>query len=129
MAIHLYCIEVATLTENHESLIHIPRICFKFCLPYGQSYQLTRMQFLLRLAYAMTFNKSQSQTLHKVLLDITAPPFSHGQLYVALSHVRYCHMISLYVSNDQLKPCTASTTGMMPAITNIMYQDVLKYND
>jgi hypothetical protein len=32
----------------------------------------------LRLAYAMTYNKSQSQTLSKVLLDITTHPFSHG---------------------------------------------------
>jgi hypothetical protein len=51
----------------------------------AQSYQLTRLQFPLRLAYAMTYNKSQSQTLFRVLLDITLPPFSNGQLYVALS--------------------------------------------
>ena len=47
--------------EQEEHTIRIPRITFKFRLPYGQSYQLTRMQFPLRLAYAMTFNKSQSQ--------------------------------------------------------------------
>ncbi len=129
VAVHLYCIEVTTLSENHERHIRIPRICFKFRLPYGQSYQLTRMQFPLRLAYAMTINKSQSQTLHKVLLDITAPPFSHGQLYVALSRVRNCHMISLYISQDQLKPsCTTLLTRMVPAITNIVYQEVLAYN-
>ena len=128
-AIHLYCIEVTTLSENHERHIRIPRICFKFRLPYGQSYQLTRMQFPLRLAYAMTINKSQSQTLHKVLLDITAPPFSHGQLYVALSRVRNCHMISVYVSHDQLKPSTTSPTRMVPGITNIVYQEVLAYNN
>lgn len=96
VAIHLYCIEVATMTENYERLIRVPRICFKFRLPYGHSYQLTRMQFPLRLAYAMTFNKSQSQTLQKVLVDITAPPFSHGQLYVALSRVRHSDDTSLY---------------------------------
>jgi len=86
------------------------------------------MQFPLRLAYAMTFNKSQSQTLQKVLLDITQPPFSHGQLYVALSRVRDCKAISLYVSNDQLHPSPDSSTGMMPIIRNIVYQDVLGFN-
>ena len=129
VAIHLYCIEVATMTENYERLIRVLRICFKFRLPYGHSYQLTRMQFPLHLAYAMTFNKSQSQTLQKVLVDITAPPFSHGQLYVALSRVRHSDMIRLYISTDQLEPCTTSPTGLMPAITNIVYQDVLAYNN
>ncbi len=126
--IHQYCIEVVTLMEQEERTIRIPRITFKFRLPYGQSYQLTRMQFPLRLAYAMTFNKSQSQTLQKVLLDITQPPFSHGQLYVALSRVRDCKTISLYVSNDQLHPSPDSSTGMMPIIRNIVYQDVLSFN-
>jgi hypothetical protein len=31
-------------------------------MPYGKSYQLTRRQFPLHLAHAMTYNKSQSQT-------------------------------------------------------------------
>ena len=128
ISIHQYCIEVVTLMEQEERTLRIPRITFKFRLPYGQSYQLTRMQFPLRLAYAMTFNKSQSQTLQKVLLDITQPPFSHGQLYVALSRVRHCKMISLYVSNDQLHPSSDSPTGMMPIIRNIVYQDVLGFN-
>jgi hypothetical protein len=38
---------------------------FKFRMPYEKSYQLTRRQFPLRLAYAMTYNKSQSQTFSK----------------------------------------------------------------
>ena len=49
---------------------------------------MARKQYPLRLACAMTVNRSQGQTLDKVCLDLRAPPFSHGQLYVALSRVR-----------------------------------------
>ena len=128
-SIHAHIVEIITLMESPQRIIHIPRICFKFRMPYGQSYQLTRMQFPLRLAYAMTFNKSQSQTLQKVLVDITSPPFSHGQLYVALSRVRDCRQICFYASDDQLTHCTDNPARMMPAITNIVYQEVLQLNN
>ena len=82
----------------------------------------------MRLAYAMTYNKSQSQTLSKVLLDITSPPFSHGQLYVALSRVRDFNNIRFYVTEDQLIETDLSATGFMPTVDNI-YQDVLALND
>jgi hypothetical protein len=44
----------------------------------------------------------ESWTLSKVLLDITTPPFSHGQLYVALSRVRDCNNIMMYLTEKQL---------------------------
>ncbi len=76
VAIHRHCVEVLTVGDCTERNIRIPHISFKFRLPYGKSLQLTRLQFPQHLAYAMTHNKSQSQTLVKVLLDITSPPFS-----------------------------------------------------
>jgi Helicase len=39
----------------------------------------------VRLAFAMTVNKSQGQSLRHVGLDLRTPVFSHGQLYVGLS--------------------------------------------
>jgi hypothetical protein len=75
-----------TLGSDPESAT-LPRIRFKFRIPYGQSFRMTRVQFPLRLAYCMTYNKSQGQTLQRVLLDVSNPPFAHGHLYVALSRV------------------------------------------
>ncbi len=70
-AVGRYCVEVVSVGDCAGQKVRIPRIPFKFRLKFGKSFQLTRLQFPLRLAYAMTFNKSQSQTLQKVLLDIT----------------------------------------------------------
>ena len=45
----------------------------------------SRRQFPVRLAFAMTINKSQGQSVQNVGLDLRTSVFSHGQLYVALS--------------------------------------------
>jgi hypothetical protein len=126
--VHTHSVKVITMGDNEGQTVKIPRITFKFRMPYGKSYQLTRRQFPLRLAYAMTYNKSQSQTLSKVLLDLTSPPFSHGQLYVALSHVQDYNNIRFYVTEDQLMQSNISCTGFMPTVNNIVYEDALALN-
>jgi ATP-dependent exoDNAse (exonuclease V) alpha subunit len=46
---------------------------------------VNRVQFPIRLAFAMTINKSQGQSLARVGLDLRISPFAHGQLYIAFS--------------------------------------------
>jgi hypothetical protein len=62
----------------------IPRIKFIYD-NNGLPFTFARKQFPLRLAYAMTINKSQGQTFSQVGLHLTDDVFSHGQLYVAFS--------------------------------------------
>ncbi|GFT55797.1 ATP-dependent DNA helicase [Trichonephila clavipes] len=46
-----------------------------------------RLKFPILLAFAMTINKSQGQTMKICGLNLEIPCFSHGQLYVACSTV------------------------------------------
>ena len=67
-------------------LVLIPRITLspnEGRLPF----KLNRLQFPVKLAYAMTINKSQGQTLRRVGLYLPDPVFDHGQLFVAFSWV------------------------------------------
>ena len=50
-------------------------------------FEFKRLQFPIRLAFAMTINKSQGQSLKVCGLNLENPCFSHGQLYVACSRV------------------------------------------
>jgi hypothetical protein len=94
-------IRVQTMS-NPPTRASIPRIRFQFKIFNESSFEMTRIQFPLRLAYCMTYNKSQGQTLQKVLLDTVHSPFAHGHLYVALSRVTNYANIRIYCSENNL---------------------------
>jgi hypothetical protein len=48
------------------------------------------------MAFAMTINKSQSQTLNNVGVYLSSPVFYHGQLYVAISWVTSSANIKIF---------------------------------
>ena len=50
-------------------------------------FEMKRKQYPVKLAYSMTANKAQGQTLEQVGIYIAREFFSHGQLYVANSRV------------------------------------------
>ncbi|XP_036339810.1 uncharacterized protein LOC118749148 [Rhagoletis pomonella] len=62
----------------------LPRIPI---IPTDVPVEFKRVQFPIRLAFAMTINKSQGQTMSVCGLDLGTACFSHGQLYVACSRV------------------------------------------
>ncbi len=95
----------------------IPRINFVF-KPRNSPVKLLRRQFPLRLAYSLTYNKSQGQTLDKVGLDLRSDVFAHGQLYVALGRVCNRKSIRVLVSKEREVDKIATTT-------NVVYKELL----
>ncbi|XP_008189081.1 ATP-dependent DNA helicase PIF1-like [Acyrthosiphon pisum] len=77
---------------------------------------LRRLQFPVRLSFAMTINKSQGQTFDRVGLLLTSPPFTHGQLYVAFSRVRNAQSVRVGMYADD--------SGRF-VTKNIVYREVL----
>ena len=98
------------IKELHENIL----ICYKmsdpetiFALhkmslgppPEQTGYTFKRMQFPIALAFGMTINKSQGQTLENTSIYLPQPVFEHGQLYVAISRVTSPDNLKIYMEN------------------------------
>ncbi|XP_065835787.1 uncharacterized protein [Oscarella lobularis] len=88
--------------------VFVPRIPL---IPSDSTVSFKRLQFPVRLSFAMTINKSQGQTLKTVGLCLSTKCFAHGQFYVACSRVSSPN--NLYVFSES------------PKTANVVYREVL----
>jgi len=103
-------------------LVSLPRIKTRY---FDENHQMAfwRTQFPVRLAYATTINKSQGQTLKKVGLYLERPVFSHGQLYIALSRVKWKEDIKIFCDPTIDAHTGKTTTTTAHNVGNIITQN------
>jgi ATP-dependent DNA helicase PIF1 len=78
----------------------LPRIPM---IPTDMPFEFKRLQFPVRLAFAMTINKAQGQSLQVCGLNLENPCFTHGQLYVACSRVGKPSDLFVYTPDGKTK--------------------------
>jgi hypothetical protein len=109
-------LEVRLIGGDHDSeTALIPRITLTPTNTADFSFRFSRRQFPVRLAFGLTINKAQGQSVKVVGLDLRVPVFSHGQLYVALSRATSEHRIKVLLADTILTPTTK----------NVVYPEVL----
>lgn len=101
-------IEASILTgRSVGEIVLLPRIPL---IPSDHPVHFKRLQFPVKLCFALTINKAQGQTFNVVGVDLTEECFTHGQLYVAASRVSQAE--HLYVVGQE-------------ETNNIVYKEVL----
>ena len=92
---------VLTGAGSGES-VFLPRIPLITSTTFMTS-EFKRLQFPLRLAFALSINKAQGQTLSVTGINLDSPCFSHGQFYVACSRVGNPQNLYVYAPNGETK--------------------------
>ena len=115
------CIKAIILTGPKQGeIMFIPRI--KLYADKTSPIPFIRNQFPVKLAFAMTVNKAQGQTLDFMALYLPEPVFSHGQFYVACGRVGSKRNLSIYVMDGQAQGTFAGYRGIYTR--NVVYKEV-----
>jgi len=100
---HRYVLDLLLISgTNKGSRVYVPRLSLAPKSP-DLPFVLRRKQFPVKLAWGMTINKAQGQTLARVGIYLPRPVFTHGQLYVALSRACGPEFVRVLIEAGELQ--------------------------
>ncbi|XP_073139053.1 uncharacterized protein [Henckelia pumila] len=108
-----------SIGQHTGKQVFIPRIPLSPAENEEYPFQFRRKQFPVRLCFAMTINKAQSQTIPNVGVYLPHSVFSHGQLYVALSRGTSSETTKVLIRPDAIQNTDDTRTK------NVVYKEVL----
>ena len=112
-AMHDKVLECEIMVGHRKGeIVFIPRIPL-----YDRSndypWTMVRIQFPVRVCFAMTIHKGQGQSMLRVGVYVAQQMFAHGQLYVAVSRAILASGLKLFIEGNETK------------LRNIVYREIL----
>jgi ATP-dependent DNA helicase PIF1 len=104
---HLIEAEILTGSASGQ-IVYIPRISM---ITNEHPFEFKRVQFPIKLCFAMSINKAQGQAMKVTGIDISDPCFTRGRFDVAYSRVSSEKNLYIYVPGEK--------------IYNIVYKEIL----
>lgn len=111
---------IASITSGKfkGKVVQIPRI--KLFSDDQKLPKFSRRQFPVKLAFVLSINKSQGQTLKAVALFLGNPIFAHGQLYVTVTRGEDPEKIKIFYENN-----IDENGNQIKTISNVVYPEIL----
>jgi ATP-dependent DNA helicase PIF1 len=116
-------LQLEIISGAFSGTVHfIPRISLDTSNDPALPFNFVRHQFPVRLAYAMTVNKSQGQTFDKIGLYLPEPCFSHGQFYTGCSRAMENNGLKIQVK-DTIRQ--GKINNGQTVTDNVVYREIL----
>lgn len=126
--IYRHRLELEKLDPNgdEDDILQLPRIPMIYN-PDNMPMSMTRLQFPIKLAFAVTFHRSQGQSVEHCGILLPKDIWTHGQIYVAFS--RCGNPRNIYVWAEQEKEpfqkLKMKLGRMLKVMKNVVYPEVL----
>ena len=112
--------------DDKDKVLILPRIPLRYNgvdLPF----EICRLQFPVKLAFALTINRSQGQSVSKCGILLPKNVWTHGQIYVAFSRCGNPNKIHVWAEQEQFKRLFE---GKLPEgkilVKNVVYREVVQ---
>ena len=108
--------------EDKNTTLLLPRIPMK----YGGKqfpFELTRLQFPIKIAFALTINRSQGQSVSKCGILLPKNVWTHGQIYVAFSRCGNPKNIYVWAEQSQFEKYDLSKEKTY--VKNVVYKEII----
>ena len=105
--------------NDDEPLLLIPQVIH---LTKNVEFIMKRVQFPVKLAYVMTFQRAQGQSLDKCGILLNRSVWTHGQLYVAMSRCWAMSRVKIYANQAEFEELNLPPNNHYTC--NVVYTEV-----